>query len=210
MRIRCLNTFMGTGIICVALILAAGCFQRTKAPYVVDRYSLDYPVPSIQGLTFRGELMRIERFFVAHSFDSMAMIFKPQAFRFDSYTGSRWNANPGDMVTDGLTRDLRTAALFGGVFPYESDEPVRFVLEGAIEDFYESDEGPVNKAVLVVSVTLLDRREKEVSKKVRFQKTYRYSSGIDTKSPEGLAKGMSANMAAFSEQFIGDLNSALK
>jgi hypothetical protein len=64
--------------------------------------------------------------------------------------------------------------------------------------------------VLVVSVTLLDRREKEVSKKVRFQKTYRYSSGIDTKSPEGLAKGMSANMAAFSEQFIGDLNSALK
>jgi len=210
MKIRCLNTFMGIVVVCVVLILITGCFQRTKAPYVVDRYGLDYPAPSIQGLTYHNELMRIERFFVAHSFNNMAMVFKPRAFRFDNYTNSRWNVNPGDMVTDSLTRDLRKAALFGGVFPYESDEPVRFVLEGTIEDFYQSDEGPVSKAVLVASVALLDRHQKEAGKKVRFQKTYRYSSSLDEKSPDGLAKSMSANMAAFSEQLIRDLNSALK
>lgn len=197
-------------IVSVVLVCTTGCFQRTKAPYVFDRYSLDYPAPSLQDLTYHNELMRIERFFVAHSFNNMAMVFKPRAFRFDSYTGSRWNVNPGDMITDSLTRDLRKAALFGGVFPYESDEPVRFVLEGAIEDFYQSDEGPVSKAVLVVSVALLDRHEKEANKKVRFQKTYRYSNSLDEKSPDGLAKGMSANMAAFSEQLIRDINSALK
>jgi hypothetical protein len=53
-------------------------------------------------------------------------------------------------------------------------------------------------------------REKEVTGRLRFHKTYRYSKALDKRSPEGFAKGMSANMTLFSEQLIKDLNSALK
>jgi ABC-type uncharacterized transport system auxiliary subunit len=140
----------------------------------------------------------------------MAMVFKPQAYRFDSYLGSRWRVNPADMTGDFLIRDLRKAALFKQVFSYHSDEPVRFILEGAVEEFYESDEGPASNAIFVINVTLLDMREKEINRKLRFYKTYRYVDAIDAKSPEGFAKGMSSNMALFSEQLIKDLNSALK
>jgi cholesterol transport system auxiliary component len=205
-----LRMFMKAGIVFIVLVLAVGCFQRTKTPYVVEHFTFDYSSPSVSGLTPTDGLIRIERFSVAHSFDSMAMVFKPQAYRFDSYSGSRWRVNPGDMTGDFLIRDLRKAALFKQVFSYHSDEAVRFILEGAVEEFYESDEGTASNAIFVINVTLLDMREKEMTRKLRFHKTYRYAGAIDAKSPEGFAKGMSANMALFSEQLIKDLNSALK
>ena len=93
---------------------------------------------------------------------------------------------------------------------YHSDAQVRFILEGAIEELFESDEGPASNAIFVINITLLDMNEKEITRRLRFHKTYRYAGTIDAKSPAGFAKGMSANMAAFSEQLIKDLNYALK
>lgn len=205
-----LRIYMKTGIVVVVLFLFTGCFERTKAPYVYERFTFDYASPVVSGLTSIDGLIRVERFSVAHSFDTMAMVFKPKAYRFDSYSGSRWGVNPGDMTGDFLIRDLRKAGLFKEVFSYRSDEPVRFVLEGAIDEFFESDEGPGSNAIFVISVTLLDMREKEITRRLRFNKTYRYSSTLDARSPEGLARAMSSNMALFSEQLIKDLNSALK
>ena len=199
-----------TGIIFIALVLCAGCFQRTKAPYIVDHYTFDYLPPVISGLSSIDELIRVERFSVAHAFNSMAMVFKPQTYRFDSYPYSRWRVNPGDMTSDFLIRDLRKSALFRGVFSYHNDEPVRFVLNGDIEEFLENDEGPSSNAVFVINVSLLDMKEKEITGRLRFYKTYRFSKALDQKSPEGFAKGMSANVAVFSEQLIKDLSFALK
>ena len=204
------RTYIKMGIVLIATVLLMGCFQRTKVPYVVEHFTFDYSSPVVSGLTPVDELIRIERFSVAHSFNSMAMVFKPQTYRFDSYSGSRWRVNPVDMTGDFLIRDLRKAALFKQVFSYHSNEPVRFILEGAIEEFYESDEGPGSKAIFVINVALLDMNEKEIARRLRFQKTYRYSNALDKRSPEGFAKGMSANMTLFSEQLIQDLNSALK
>jgi ABC-type uncharacterized transport system auxiliary subunit len=202
--------YIRIGIVFIFLVLLTGCFQRTKVPYVVERFTFDYPSPAVSGITSIDGFMRIERFTVAHSFNGMAMVFKPQAYRFDSYLNSRWAVSPGDMTGDFLMRDLRKAALFKQIFSYQSDEPARFTLEGAIEEFFESDEGPMSNAIFVINVTLLDRNEKELNGRHRFYKTYRYSKALDEKSPEGFAKGMSANMALFSEQLIKDLNSALK
>jgi ABC-type uncharacterized transport system auxiliary subunit len=205
-----LRIYIKAGIVLIIMVLFAGCFQRTKAPYVVEHFTFDYPSPVVSGLTPIDGLMRIERFSVAHSFNSMAMVFKPQAYRFDSYSHSRWRINPGDMTGDFLIRDLRKAALFRQIFSYHSDEPVRFILDGAVEEFFESDEGPTGNAIFVINVTLLDMNEKEITRKLRFHKTYRYAKALDEKSPEGFAKSMSANMAFFSEQLIKDLDSALK
>lgn len=205
-----LRIYIKAGIVFVVLVLFAGCLQRTKAPYVYKRFTFDYSSPVVSDLTSINGLIRVERFSVAHAFNSMAMIFKPQAYRFDSYPYSRWSVNPGDMTGDFLIRDLRNAALFKEVFSYHSDEPVRFVLEGAIDEFFESDEGPASNAIFVINVMLLDMHEKEITRRLRFHKTYRYASTINEKSPEGFAKGMSSNMALFSEQLIKDLNTALK
>jgi ABC-type uncharacterized transport system auxiliary subunit len=205
-----LKIYIKTGIVFVVLVLFTGCFQRSKAPYVVEYFTLDYPSPVVPGITPVDGLIRVERFSVAQSFSSTTMSIKPQAYRFDSYQNSRWRVNPGDMIGDLLIRDLRKAALFREISSYQSDRPARFMLDGAIDEFFESDEGSTNNAIFVINVTLLDMNEKEITKIPRFHKMYRYSKALDESSAEGFAKGMSANMALFSEQLIKDLNSVLK
>ena len=205
-----LRIYIKTGIIFVILVFFTGCFERTKTPYVVEYFTFDYSSPVISGITPIDGLIRVERFSVAHTFNSMAMVFKPQAYRFDSYPKSRWRVNPGDMTGDFLIRDLRKAALFKEIFSYQSDGPAQFILEGAIDEFFESDETPASNAVFVINVTLLDMKEKEITRRLRFHKTYRYVKALDKRSPEGLAKAMSANMGLFSEELIKDLDSALK
>ena len=199
--------------ICFVLITAiifTGCFGRTKHPYVIDQFTLDYPSPVLPGLTSTPELIRIERFSVAQSFSSTAMFYKPQQYRLDAYPYSRWRVNPGDMVSDFLLRDIGKSLLFKGVFSYYSDELVRYVIEGAIEEFFESDEGPEGRAVLTVNITFLDRTEREVSKKILFQKAYQFVSPVKEKSPDGFTSGMSANMSNLSQALIKDLDNTLK
>lgn len=84
------------------------------------------------------------------------------------------------------------------------------MLEGAIEEFYESDEGPESKSVLAVNITFLDRTESGVSKKILFQKAYQFASPVKEKSPDGFTSGMSANMSNLSQALIKDLDNTLK
>ena len=210
MKNNFLKICIKAGMVTAVLVLVTGCFERTKAPYIYERFTFDYPSPVVSALTPINGLIRVERFSVAHSFNSMAMVFKPQAYRFDTYPYSRWGVNPGDMVGDYLIRDLRKAALFKEVFSYHSDEPVRFILEGAIDEFFESDEGSASNAIFAINITVLDMREKETTRRLRFNKMYQYSKVLDGRSPEGFARAMSLNMALFSEQLIKDLNSVIK
>jgi ABC-type uncharacterized transport system auxiliary subunit len=197
-------------LIVITVITFTGCFGRTKQPYVVDQFTLDYPSPVLPGLASTPELVRIERFSVAQSFNSTAMIYKPQQYRLDAYPYSRWRVNPGDMVSDFLLRDIGKSLLFKGAFSYYSDEPVKYVIEGALEEFFESDEGPEGRAVLTVNITFLDRTEREVSKKILFQKAYQFASPVKEKSPDGFTAGMSANMSNLSRALINDLDNTLK
>ena len=89
-----LRIYIKAGIVFIVLVLFTGCFQRTKAPYVVEHFTLDYPSPVVSGLTPIDGLIRVERFSVAHSFNSMAMVFKPQAYRFDSYSVQSLESKP--------------------------------------------------------------------------------------------------------------------
>jgi ABC-type uncharacterized transport system auxiliary subunit len=210
MKERIVKVSIRVCLVFFLLALFTGCFQRTKAPYVIERFTFDYPSPTLSGLAPVDEFIRIERFSVAQTFNTTAMVFKPQLYRFGSYQYSRWGLNPADMTGDFLARDFRKTGLVKGVFSYHDDASVRFVLEGVIEEFFESDDGSGASAIFVINIMLLDMREKELARRLCFQKTYRYVKPLDEKSPEGFAKGMSSDMALFSEQLIRDLVSTLQ
>ncbi|HVN96834.1 MAG TPA: ABC-type transport auxiliary lipoprotein family protein [Syntrophorhabdaceae bacterium] len=199
--------------VCLFLIIAlsfTGCLGRTKVPYSVDRYTLDYERPVIGGLTSVNEFIRVDRFSVAQSFNSTAMVYKPSQYRFDQYPYGLWIVNPGDLVSDLLIRDLRDCGLFKGVLRYDADEPVRYVLQGSIEDFYEADEAASSHAVLHVSIMIVDKGGKQGHDEPIFQKTYRFEAPLPGRSPGDLAGGLSSAMALFSGGLIKDLNSFFK
>ena len=134
------------------------------------------------------------------------MVYKPAAYRLDSYVGSRWSIHPADMLNDLLSRDLRASRLFREVFSYQSDERVRYVLDGGIDQFYESDEGAASTAVLSINIILTDNKVPQPSKRLILQKTYRYSTRVSDKTAEALARGMTENAADFSKDLANDLS----
>lgn len=187
----------------------SGCFPGSKPPHMIQLYMLDYASPGSAG-TCLDHLIRIDRFSVAQSYNSAAMLYRPETYRVAVYNYHRWRANPGDMVTDYLLRDFRESGLFRAVFSYRQSESTRFVVDGAIEEFVESREPDGWQVILGLQVALLDLSQAEITRKVVFQKRYRTAQPIGHESPDAFAAGMSAAMAWVSTEMISDVYAAVK
>jgi len=204
--------FMGIALSMVFLFAAtiSGCFPRGKAPYLVEQYILDYPSPGLNIYESTYETITVARFTVAHSFNSTAMVYKPDAYTMAPYQYHRWRSNPGDMITDFLVRDLRNTNLFTAVFSYRDGQRTRFVVEGGVEEFYEVDRGGRGYAVVTLSVVLLDTNEKEITNRIVSQKCYHIEESMTEQSPKGLAQSMSSAMAKLSKQLVQDIYDAIQ
>ena len=196
-------------VLCVLILAAAGCFSRSKPAYLIEQYTVDYPAPAASGLSILDVPVKVERFSVSQSFNSQAMVYRPQPFTLSTYNYSRWRVSPADMVTDYLLRDLRSAAVFRAVYSYHDLEKGRFIIEGGVEEFLESADKPGLSTILSVSVSLLDTKRKEIAERLLFQKNYRFQEPIGEHSPEEFAKGMSLNMSRFSERLTKDVYEAI-
>lgn len=194
-------------ILCFCIFTFEGCFGRTKTPYITEQYSFEYNTPSIVSEGRIDASVKIERFSVNQSYSSQAMVYRALPYRLSVYNYSRWRTSPGDMVTDFLTRDFLASNIFAAVFSYRDLEGARFIVEGGIEEFLESFENDKWNAVLKVNVSFIDDSEKEITKRVIFQKRYYYKELLKEHSPDEFARGMSANMQRFSEQLIADISS---
>jgi len=191
--------------LCVCIFLISGCFGRTKAPFITEQFTFEYNPPTFESIKRIDESVRIERFSVNQLYNSQAMVYRTQPYKLSVYNYNRWRTSPGDMVTDFLTRDLGSANIFSAVFSYRDTEETRFIIEGGVEEFLESFEKDTWSAVLKVNVSLIDDSQKEITKRVLFQKRYSYKELLKEHSPDEFARGMSINMQRFSEQLIRDV-----
>jgi len=189
------------------LVLLAGC---GKPPMLIQQYMLEYPAPMLGGKIKSPEAVKVGLFSVAQAFNTNNMVFQPQPFKSETYNYSRWRANPGYLVTDYLLRDFRDSHLFTAVFAPGSNGKSRFFLEGGVEEFQEVDEPDGWKAVLALTVTLLDVSQEELPRRVVFQKQYRAVEPMPDKTPKGLAQGMSKALEHLSARIITDTYEATR
>jgi ABC-type uncharacterized transport system auxiliary subunit len=191
----------------VLVLMAVGC---GKPPMLVHQYILEYPAPVLGGKTKSPEAVKVGLFSVAQAFNTNNMVYQPQPYKSETYNYSRWRANPGYLVTDYLLRDFRDSNLFTAVFGPGSNGKFRFFLEGGVEEFQEVDEPDGWKAVLAVTVTLLDVSQEELPQRVVFQKSYRAAEPMPDKTPQGLAQAMSRAMEQLSARIITDTYEATR
>jgi cholesterol transport system auxiliary component len=194
-------------LLIVLTLLFVGC---GKPPMLVHQYILDYPAPVLGGKTKSPEAVKVGLFSVAQPFNTNNMVYQPQPYKSDTYNYSRWRANPGYLVSDYLLRDFRDSHLFTAVFGPGSSGQYRFFLEGGVEEFQEVDEPDGWKAVLALTVTLLDIRHAELPQRVVFQKQYRTAEPMPEKTPLGLAQAMSRAMEHLSARIITDTYEATR
>ncbi len=196
--------------LCLILFFLAGSCVNFKQPRNrVQHYTLEYASPEITDLKPLPVSLRIERFSVAAVYNTDRIIYRDGSFKRDEYFYHKWRANPGDMVTDFLGRDIRNSNLFKAVLPYGSDAVSSCVLEGSVDEFVEWDTPEGWKAVLAVTVALTAPHEPDVSKRMLFQKTYRAEKPFTEKTPQGLAQAMSLAMGDISMNVIRDIYSVL-
>jgi ABC-type uncharacterized transport system auxiliary subunit len=186
------------------------CSFGGKPAVMVEQYALEYPSPPMQNIGRIDRVIRFERFTVAQVFNNIRMIYRQKPNNYDDYTYHRWRANPGDMVGDALLRDLQATGIFKAVFSYRDTENTDLLLKGGVGEFYESDEKDGRKAILSVTITLMDRTSKELAKQIVFQKNYRIEEAIQEQTVQGFAQGMSRAVEKLSQRVITDVYEAVK
>jgi len=192
------------------MVLITSCSLVSRPSYRVNQYTLEYPSPILKESTSINELIRVDRFSMAQTYNTSAMIYKdgPNLRNVDPY--NRWRTKPGEMATENLVRDLRNSGLFRGVISYSDSGETRYLLEGQVDEFLEVSEKDGSKAVLSVNVTFLDLKKREVAERMIFQRDYKVAEPCAEKIPAGLAQGMSRAMGEISKQILLDLQKALR
>jgi len=202
--------WLNLGLPFLLTVLIAGCGLGAKPSYLVNQYTLEYPPPILKDLASFSELVKVEQFSVAQTFNTSAMIYKegPNLRNVDPY--NRWRTKPGEMATEYLVRDLRNCGLFRAVISYNDSEETRYLLEGQVDEFLEVSEKDGRKAVLSLNITFLDLKKRDTAEKVIFQRDYKVVEPYTEKTPAALAQGMSRAMEKISRQIILDLQNAVK
>ena len=197
-------------IMIILLFLIAGCVGGSKPPYTVENYLLSYAAPSWNKLDVLAASVKLDRFSIAAAYNSTNMIFRSDTYSLDTFNYSRWAVNPADMIADSLLRDMRESGFFRAVFSRHETDEGRFLISGGIEEFYLRMEKGDKTAVISISVSLKDTREKETGKSIMFQKKYVREEPLQESSPRGYCQAASQAMRIISEQITNDIYKAVK
>jgi ABC-type uncharacterized transport system auxiliary subunit len=191
-------------IVGISLILGA-CVNLRQPSNKIEYYTLEYDPPLFTDMDQVPYAVSVERLTVAPIYDTTQIIYREQSFTRDAYAYHRWRVNPGDMITSLLNRDIRYSELFKTVTPYDSQYGSQFSLGGEVEEFYEWDTEEGWKAVLSLNISLISVNERDVNKRVLYQKGYRATETCKQKNPRALAEAFSLEMSRLSREIIRDV-----
>lgn len=196
-------------LICIVLCLTCACTLPRTMRTPINHYTLEYESPKINGLSPLDTVVRVQRFSVAPDANFMPIVYRDGEHKRNTYAYHKWRANPGDLATYYLVRDMRNAGLFSAVLSYDSNLRATHTLEGTVDEFFEKDSETGWEAVLSVSIVMVKDREPDIAKRVLLQKQYSFTCHADQNTPEGIAKAMSKAMAQTSSALIKDVHKAL-
>jgi ABC-type uncharacterized transport system auxiliary subunit len=195
-------------IVGISLILGA-CVNLRQPGNNIEYYVLEYDPPLFTDMEQLPYTVSVEYLTVAPVYDTTQIIYRERSFTRDAYAYHRWRVNPGDMITSLLNRDIRYSGLFKTVTSYDSQYGSQFSLSGEVEEFYEWDTEEGWKAVLSLNISLISANERDVNKKVLYQKGYRATETCKQKNPRALAEALSLEMSQLSREIIMDVHEHL-
>lgn len=185
----------------LALPLSA-CLDLKQPRNKIDYYSLEYDPPRISSHQPVSHVIKVELFSVSPIYNTRKIIYRDDAYKRAAYDYHKWQANPAELVTYFLARDMRQSGLFKAVFTRNSRLPHGYVLGGSVDEFLESDTQAGCQADLSLNIVLMSEHETDISKKIIFQKFYHIRKPCRQKDPRALAEAMSTAMAEASAQII--------
>jgi ABC-type uncharacterized transport system auxiliary subunit len=194
----------------VLCLLPCACLSLKAPRHEIEFYTLEYDPPQWPGLNPLPVVIRVQRFSAAPAYNTDRMIYREKSFERNAYVYYKWRANPGDMVSYFLSRDLKYSSLFKGALSLDSIAPASYDIEGSVDEFLEWDGADAWQAVLTISVTFMVENEPDISQRILFQKTYHAEEPCKRKHPQALAEAMSKALSTISRDVTQDLYDYLK
>ncbi len=195
-------------LVCIALAMAA-CLNLKQPRTKIEYYTLEYDPPVPDHHPPLCEPIRLNQFVVSPIYNTNRIIYREGLFKREAYVYHKWRANPADVITYLLRRDLQQSGLFKAVVSRESRLPSAYVLEGSVDEFLEWNTKTGWEAFLSLSIILMQENEPDISKKILFQKTYFSNKPCRQKNPGALAEAMSSAMSEISAQIMLDIYNAI-
>lgn len=200
---------LAAAVMVCGILSLSGCIDPTQPHRRIDQYVLEYSPPEANTAVHADKGLRVARFRVAPQYNSTRIFYRSEAFVRNHYEYHRWRAHPGDMVAFFLSRDLRAAGLFSGVYLGETIADPDLRLEGTVDEIYEDDAGTNRQAVLSITVSLLGQNGDDIVEQLLWQQDYSARESCSDRSPASLAAAMSRSMARISAAVIEDLRRVL-
>ena len=195
----------------LASLSLTACFSLKQPAAGISYYTLEYDHSKVKEMEPLSRTIGIENFTVSPLYDSTGIVFKENEYLRDSYFYHKWRVNPGEMVTDLLTGDMRNAGVFRAVMPPGSRMTgVEYVLSGNVDKFYEESEDSQWYGVISLSISLIKEEESSPEKRILFQRSYSRKQICEKKNPRSLAKALSSAMQEISREILDDVYNRLK
>jgi ABC-type uncharacterized transport system auxiliary subunit len=197
--------------LCFCLFIG-GCvnFREPTKAEKTTFYTLEYDPPKPSHLQPLSAVIRVKRFGVAPTYDTNRIVYREGAFKRDAYVYHKWHDDPGGLVSYFLSRDMRESGLFEAVLSHNSSVPASHILEGRVDEFFESDAKDGWEAVLSISIVLTAVDQVEVGKRSLLQKSFHRREPCREKTPKALAEAMSHAMSKVSSEITKETYSFLE
>ena len=185
--------------------MLSGCLRMKTPLPETQYYVLEYESSQVKLPEKLPCILRMKRFQVAPVYNSSNIIYSEDKFARNAYNYHKWRSNPGDMITALLIRYFRAAGLCKALFMPDVSFPCSHVLQGVVDEFYEKDGKNSWQAMLTLDITLIQKNEPDISKRILMQKQYHVSETCSKKSPFALAQAMSRAVSKMSGMIIPDI-----
>lgn len=197
------------GMIFACMLVLTGCIGNASAPSTVYYYTIDYDSEAPSAPSRLPVVLRVNRFSASPPFNTQRIVYAEKNLHRNTYTYHHWIAQPGELLSYLLARDLDYCDGFLAVLPADATQPATHDVYGWIEEFIEIDDHNPWQASISVHITLASALDPDASRRILMQKHYRQKAECKAKTPAALAQAMSAAVAFIYKDVVRDIYSHL-
>ena len=187
-------------------MVLAGCLDLKQPAVRINYHTMEYTAFAPTGQTALPVVLKITPLRAVTAYRSTRMIYHPAPYTREAFIYHRWDADPGRMITDWLSRDLQHSALFQAVVTAPSALPATHVIEGTVDAFYAQNTDDVWSGVLTISLVLLALDDS----RILFQQPFSASVRLESMTPDAFARSMTSGMKTLSAEIINALYAKLR
>jgi ABC-type uncharacterized transport system auxiliary subunit len=191
------------------LLMLAGCVGTASSPAAVYYYTLDYNSHAPDVPSRLPVVLRVNRFSVSPPFNTQRMVYAEKNLHRNTYAYHHWIAQPGELLSYLLARDLDHCDGFRAVLTADATQPATHEIHGWVEEFIEIDHHNPWQASIRIHITLASAVDPDASRRILMQKRYSGQADCKTKTPGALARAMSLAVASVYEEVVQDIHSRL-